>query len=430
MIKKMVFGFGKKKTHEQQPTAPVQTERKISLEEIPDILHEIELPQMAEAVEIAQSTKEEIEAHRKKILSLILHLESDDLKLDDVDKSLRVIVKRGKNAIVSTIKKETTTILTSATKYDQAVLLNMEISQMLKKMGDVLGQNSRIIHIFAKKYADNLKEEIAKVAKSRNQLQTSINTTENFRADGKIIADLSQKISEQRTSIAQKNYRLSEIELEVKSLKDTISSLEKQIHDLRSSEEHTKFLEIKNKIDPMSSEKSEIKNVIDFQFSKISRPLGRYSYISSFEKPVRKMMDELLVNPYDVISPHNKDSIIQILEAVEKSVISGSISVKDSEKSTEQIQETISRLDEFVSLKEAYSKKVSALEKDLTVFDIKSLESKEHDLYKAKTDIANMERIKQKLEEEINDWNHTLAKNISEIESGVTRLTGSKVLLK
>ncbi|MDE1838562.1 MAG: hypothetical protein KGH87_01445 [Thaumarchaeota archaeon] len=426
----MVFGFGKKKTQEQQPTTPVQTERKISLEEIPGILHEIELPRMIEAVEIAQSTKEEVEAHRKKILSLILHLESDDLKLDDVDKSLRVIVKRGKNAIVSTIKKETTTVLTSATKYDQAVLLNTEISQMLKKMGDVLGQNSRIIHIFAKKYADSLKEEIAKVAKSRNQLQSSINAIENFRADGKIIADLSQKVSEQRTSIAQKNDRLSEIELEVQSLKDIISSLEKQIHDLRSSEGHTKFLEIKNKIDPMSSEKSDIKNVIDFQFSKISRPLGRYSYISSFEKPVRKMMDELLSNPYDVISPHNKDSIVQILEAVEKSVISGSISVKDSEKSIEQIQETISRLDEFVSLKEAYSKKVAALEKDLTVFDIKSLESKEHDLYKAKTDIANMERIKKKLEEEISDGNHTLAKNISEIESGVARLTGSKVLLK
>ena len=426
----MVFGFGKKKTHEPQPTTPAQTERKISLEEISGILHEIESPRVVETVEIAQSTKEEVEAHRKKILGLILHLESDDLKLDDVDKSLRVIIKRGKNAIVSTIKKEMATILTSATKYDQAVLLNMEISQMLKKMGDVLGQNSRIIHIFAKKYADNLKEEIAKVAKSRNQLQSSINVIENFRAESKIIADLGQKVSEQRTSIAQKNDRLSEIELEIKSLKDTISSLEKQIHDLRSSESHAKFLEIKNKIDPTSSEKLDVKNVIDFQFSKISRPLGRYSYISSFEKPVRKMMDELLANPYDVISPHNKGSIVQILEAVEKSVISGSISVKDSEKSLEQIQETISRLDEFIALKEAYSKKVSALEKDLTVFDIKSLESKEHNLYKAKTDVANMERIKKKLEEEVEDSNHTLAKNISEIESGVARLTGSKVLLK
>jgi DNA repair exonuclease SbcCD ATPase subunit len=426
----MVFGFGKKKTQEQQPAIPAQTERKISLDDIPGILREIETPQLAETVEIAKTTKEDVEAHRKKILGLILHLESDDLKLDDVDKNLGAIVKRGKNAIVSTIKKETSTTLTSATKYDQAVLLNLEISQMLKKMGDVLGHNSRIIHIFAKKYADNLKEEIAKVAKSRNHLQSSINTIENFRAESKKMSEQSQKISEQRASISQKNYRLSEIELETKSLKDAISSLEKQIHGMKSSEVHAKFLEIKGKIDSMSSEKSDVKSVIDLQFSKISRPLGRYSYISSFEKPVRMMMDELLSNPYDVISQHNRNSIIQILEAVEKSIISGSISVKDSEKSVEQVQETISRLDEFMALKEAYSKKVSTLEKDLTIFDIKSLESKEHDLHKARTDITNMERVKKKLDEEVNDDNRTLAKNILDLESDITRLIGSRVLLK
>ena len=426
----MVFGFGKKKTQEQQPTIPAATLKEISLEEIPGILQGIEAPQIAQAVEIAKTAKEEVETHRKKILGLILHLESDGLKLDDVDRNLSVIVKRGKSAIVSTIKKETSSVLTNATKYDQAVLLNLEISQMLKKMGDVLGQNSRIIHIFAKKYADNLKEEIAKVAKSRNQLQSSINTIEHFRAECKIIEDLSQKILEQRIEIAQKTERLSEVESETKSLNETISSLEKQIHEMKSSESHTKFLEIKTRIDSMSSEKSDVKNAIDFQFSKISRPLGRYSYISSFEKPVRMMMDELLANPYEVISPHNKDSIIHILEAVEKSVISGSISVKDSEKSIEQVQETISKLDEFIALKQAYSNKVSALEKELAVFDIKSLESKEHDLHKAKTDVTNMERIKKKLDEEVKDGNHTLTKNISHLESGVSKLTGSKVSLK
>src|SRR5574340_771931 len=170
----MVFGFGKKKTQEQ-PTAPIHNEKTISLEDIPAMLHEIEAPHVIETINIAKTTKEEVEIHRKKIRDLILHLESDDLKLDDVDRNLGVIVKRGKDAIVSTIKKETSTNLTSATKYDQAVALNLEISQMLKKIGDVLGLNSRIIHIFAKKYADNLKDEIAKVAKSRNQLQSSIN---------------------------------------------------------------------------------------------------------------------------------------------------------------------------------------------------------------------------------------------------------------
>lgn len=425
----MVFGFGKKKTQEQ-PTVPVQSEKTISLEDIPSMLHDIETPQISETISIAKTTKEEVEAHRKKIRDLILHLESDDLKLDDVDRNLGVIVKRGKDAIVSTIKKETSTNLTSASKYDQAVALNLEISQMLKKIGDVLGLNSRIIHIFAKKYADNLKDEIAKVAKSRNQLQSSINIVENLRESSKKIIELSQEISEYRNTITQKNERISQIESEIQTLKDTITALERQIHDLKSSSGHAKFLEIKHRVDSMSSEKSEVKNIIDLQFSKISRPLGRYSYISSFEKPVRKMMDELVANPYDVISPQNKTGIIQILEAVEKSVVSGSISVKDTDKSLEQIQETISRLDEFISLKEKYSSKVAALEKDLAVFDIKLLESKEHELEKTRSDLANIESTKKKLEADVKDSNHSLSKSISSLESGLARLANTKILLK
>lgn len=425
----MVFGFGKKKTQEQ-PTVPVQSEKTISLEDIPSLLHDIETPQISETISIAKSTKDEVEAYRKKIRDLIFHLESDDLKLDDVDRNLGVIVKRGKDAIVSTIKKETLTNLTNATKYDQAVALNLEISQMLKKIGDVLGLNSRIIHIFAKKYADNLKDEIAKVAKSRNQLQSSINIVENLRASSKNIMELGQEISEYRNTIAQKNERISQIESEIHTLKGTITSLERQIHDLKSSSGHAKFLEIKHRVDSMSSEKSEVKHIIDLQFSKISRPLGRYSYISSFEKPVRKMMDELVANPYDVISSQNKTAITQILEAVEKSVISGSISVKDTDKSLEQIQETISRLDEFISLKETYSNKVATLEKDLTIFDIKSLESKEHELEKTRSDIANIESTKKKLEADVKDSNHSLSKSISSLESGLARLANTKILLK
>lgn len=425
----MVFGFGKKKTQEQ-PTIPVQNEKTVTLDDIPAILQEIESPGVSEVISIAKTTKEEVETHKKKIHELILHLESDDLKLDDVDRNLSIIVKRGKNAIVSTIKKETSSQLTNATKYDQAVMLNTEISQMLKKIGDVLGQNSRIIHIFAKKYADNLKDEIAKVAKSRNQLQSSINFVENLRTVGKEITDLSQKIAEGRNTLSQRNERISEIVSETQSLKNNIVTLEKQIHDLKSSDAHSKFLEIRCKIDSMSSEKSDVKNVIDIQFSKISRPLGRYSYISSFEKPVRKMMDELVANPYEVISLQNKSGIIQILEAVEKSIISGSISVKDADKSLEQVQETISKLDEFITLKESYSGKVTSLEKDLTVFDIKSLESKEHDLEKTRSDLASMESVKKKLEEEVKDSNHSLSKNTSDLESGLARLTNSKISLK
>ena len=425
----MVFGFGKKKTQEDN-IDPTQKERTISIEEIPDILQETQSPHITETINTAKSVREQVEANKKKIHELILHLESDDLKLDDIDRNLMIIVKRGKDSIVSIIKKETTSRLTNVTKYEQAILLNTEIVQTLKRIGDVLGLNSRIIHIFAKKYADSLKNEIAKMAANRNQLQVSINFIENLKINCENIIELGKKITEEKNKIMQKTDRVSEIISELDVLRNSITSLEKQILDLKSIKEYAKYLEIKNKIDSLSSEKNEIKNIIDMQFSKISRPLGKYSYISSLEKPVKKMMDELISDPYQVISPQNKATIIQILEAVAKSVSSGSISVKDTDKSLEQINETVSRLDEFITLKESYSNKVSNLEKDLVIFDIKLLESKEQGLQKAKIDFTNMESRKKKLEDDINDDNSQLEKHVLHLESDLARVTNSKIILK
>ena len=425
----MVFGFGKKKTQEDN-VDPTHKDRTISIEEIPDILQETQSPHITETINTAKSVREQVEVNKKKIHELILHLESDDLKLDDIDRNLMIIVKRGKDSIVSIIKKETTSRLTNVTKYEQAILLNTEIVQTLKRIGDVLGLNSRIIHIFAKKYADSLKNEIAKMAANRNQLQVSINFVENLKVNYENIVELGKKITEEKNKIMQKTDRVSEIISELEVLRNSITSLEKQILDLKSIKEYAKYIEIKNKIDSLYSEKNEIKNIIDMQFSKISRPLGKYSYISSFEKPVKKMMDELVSDPYQVISSQNKATIIQILEAVAKSVSSGSISVKDTDKSLEQINETVSRLDEFITLKESYSNKVSNLEKDLVIFDIKLLESKEQGLQKAKIDFTNMESTKKKLEDDINDDNNQLEKHVLHLESDLARVTNSKIILK
>src|SRR5271157_3086795 len=101
----MVFGFGKKKVEEHHTTT--QKERVINIEEIPGILQEVQSPHITQAINIAKSVRDEVETHKKKIHSLILQLESDDLKLDDIDRNLMMIVKRGKNSIVSIIKKET-----------------------------------------------------------------------------------------------------------------------------------------------------------------------------------------------------------------------------------------------------------------------------------------------------------------------------------
>ncbi|HYL65488.1 MAG TPA: hypothetical protein VET47_00020, partial [Candidatus Limnocylindrales bacterium] len=384
----MVFGFGKKKVSEQPIT---QSNVKIvAFPDIPKFLQELESPKRTELVDQAKTIRVKVLSNMKDIHEIILQLEEDDLKLSDVDKNLRTVASRGKDSVVSTIKRETSSSLINITKYEDALSLNTQINQILKRMGDTLGLNSRIIHIFARKYADNLKEEITKMAANRNSLQTVINSYEDFKTSYRTQEETKNKIIDLKKEIAQNNLRIAEIDSEMNSTQNTITRLDKEIFDLKSMKEYQIFLEIKNKINLLSSEKYEIKNKIDMQFSKISRPLSKYSYISSFEKPVKRVMEELIREPYEAISLQNKDTIIEVLRAVEKSVLSGSISVKDTEKSLEQIEETISLLDEFLAMKETYSNRVIKLEGELTIFDTKLLKSKENDLEKEKNNLINL----------------------------------------
>lgn len=425
----MVFGFGKKKTVET-PASPVQYQREISLQEIPTVIKELEGPRISNIIQEAKRLKTEIELNRKNIHGIILHLESDDLKLDDVDKNLKTVGKRGKDAVVSTIKKETSSKLTNIERYDDVIAFNNEISQTLKRIGDILGLHTRVMHVFARKYADKLKEEIAKLAQNRNVLQILINGQESFKSDSESILELIKKMDELKIKERQKNHRLTEIKNERSDTLHAITKLELEISELRAKPEHREFVEVRKKIDLLSHEKHEIKGKIDAQFTKISRPLSKYSYVSSFDKPMKKLMEELISDPYEVISAHNKEPIIEILQATAKSVVAGNVSVKDSDKSIELIEETIDRLDEFLKLKTVFAKKISDLETSLNVFDIKKLEGKEKELEKARANITDLETSSQKIENEIKDEESEYNTIKLEMETKMTRLNNGKVVIK
>ena len=60
----MVFGFGKKKI--QDSTSVQRKERIVSLEDIPIIIQEIELPHITEIVMTANSVREAVEKNKQK----------------------------------------------------------------------------------------------------------------------------------------------------------------------------------------------------------------------------------------------------------------------------------------------------------------------------------------------------------------------------
>lgn len=420
----MVFGWGKKKNQEAETSN--QEEKKIKLSEIKSKIDEIQTLRAKTIITEIKPFRKKIEENLDEVSKIIKELEQDNLHVDDIDKHLELLVVRGKKQVIDTIKKENSEKLPDIKSYDDVLALTELLTQRLKRIGDVLGRQSRVIHIFAKKYANKLKDHLAVLNSDRSQMQTMIDKHTKLNDDA---AQIIQKI----TTYDESKMKLKETEKRITDMKNSIEEFEKKIDDtkksiskLKSGIEYLKYQETQKKLDSLSSEQNQIKGKIDFQFTKISRPLGRYEYGSSLEKPQKILMEKLVVNPFDVLTPENKNDIIKILSAVRKGVEGGTLSVKDPEKSVASIDETIEMLDGFVKEISEFTEKKNNLQKELVLFNIHELKQNENFLAKTNLNKSDAESKIQSLEHEISKIKKSLPEILMDVESRLRKVSSTK----
>ena len=411
----MVFGWGKKKEVEKDRTTLPESHQ-IKLSEVSGIIKPLLEVRTSHILSDIKHIRDNTEPLIEELVMIGKTLEKDDLQVDDVDKHLRIIVVRGKQQVINMIKKDATKIPT-INSIDDAENLNFILNQMLKKIGDVLGRQTRVIHIFAKKYAEKLKDILRQLNSNHSELQQLLKNYADIKSLYSEILESLNNVTNIENNITKKKQRIVEIQGTITLLNNEIVLLEEKIKRMKNSTDYEKFLDLKQISNKFNDEERLLKNEINSQFTKISRPLGRYEHVSSLEKEQKKILLELIQDPYEALHPNNKDSIILILENVRKGIFSGSISVKDTEKSftyitelEESLSTNIKQIKEFIDKKQNIQNKMQELEpKDL--FDAtenlkNNLLDKEDSELKIKT-----------LENEIIKDHSDIKKTISEMEN-------------
>lgn len=427
----MVFGWGKKKEEkkeEKHVEQEIPQDKEIQYADIPKII--ADLKQLRES-----QTTSEIKHLRNSTVPLIDELmkigdvlEKDDLKVDDIDKHLAIIVVRGKKQVISVIKKDVVP-LPEVKTIEDASKLNYLLNQILKKVGDVLGRQTRVIHIFAKKYAEQLKNNLEVMNDNHAEIQKLL---KNYKDGTDLSEQILQSIREIDKMKKLKEQKIKKINETKKLLQETntsVSSIKNSIEKIKSSEHYKKYLELESSLDNFTNEKSQIKISIDTQFTKISRPLSRYEYGSSLDKEQKNLLTQLVNDPFDVLLPENKDSIITILENVRKGILSGSISVKDKDKSMQQITEVEESLDSLISQVSAYSEKINSIQNEINSFDLTEFNNKTNDLEK---NTSLQEELQLKLESfqgEINEYEVKIPTLISEVQIMMQNYSNTKYIV-
>ena len=421
----MVFGWGKKKEKSQEiETLPL--EKQISLSEVNKITNEIKSLREKTLIYEYKSFKNKIDYLLRELIRIAKELEKDNLKTEDIDKHLRTIVMRGKRQVISTINKEAIVDFNKINSYDDVLKFDKEISQVLKKIGDVLGRQTRVIHIFAKKYAAKLKNILSTLDADAKELHTILKNYRNLEENILSISDNLTQINKINVDQQTGEKRLIELNDQKGSLIKKIELAQQEIEKLKDSKEYSKFHEIQDSINNLQSEKSRISSDIDQQFTKISRPLTKYGYVSSLDKPLKILMGKLLQNPFDVLTPENKANIITILQSARKGVQSGFVSVKDMEKSLIQIDETTEILDNFINWISEFNLKKQKLQSELKIFNISELEKKQSELSKAKSDQDDLENKIHIFENEISESKTKIPNIIKDIEGRLREISSTK----
>jgi len=420
----MVFGWGKKK-QEETPIEEVPKDREISLSNVSNIVTDLYELRTSQTVSEIKNLRNNTEPLINDLIKIGKVLDNDNLNIDDIDKHLAIIVVRGKKQVIDVIKRGVTN-LPEVSSINDAQKLHSSLNLILKKVGDVLGRQTRVIHIFAKKYANQLKENLEVMNRNHSEISRILKNFESTKSSVTEISNTLQQIKVLQTSQIEKTQKISNYSDESKKLQEKITSISKSIEEIKSSDEYKKYLDLKIKLDSFISQKPKIKNEISIQFTKISRPLGRYEYASSLDKEQKNILTKLVNDPFDALVPENKDSIIIILENVRKAISSGSISVKDVEKTLSQITETEEKLDELIKQVSEYFKKYQFIQNDMNSFKSDNLYTLENELTKNNSFRDDSESKIKTFQMEIHETDLKIPQLISEIEVQLRRFSNTR----
>jgi len=423
----MVFGWSKKKKVEyDEPVENINSiSQTITLDEIPKILDDIVILRKGTLTAEIKSQRNRIDPQREVLLKIANELSEDELDPDKLDPHFQIMVNRGKKEVISSIKKEFANPFPDINSPDDIIRFKKASTAGIKKVGDMLGKHSRVIHIFASKYAKKLKEDLENLTenlKDVDELIDNFNTTEN---SVQTINELLSSRNKTLEKLSKQNLRMNELKSSITDKKEKITKFGNEIKKIKNSSDYKTYLDVKSQLSDCDPEEVKIRHHVNDEFTKISRPLGKFVHISSHDKELKDLTAKLASTPYDVLDTDNISGIKKILDNIVAGIDSGSVSVKDISKSKDSVAEIKNLIHSLISIKEKFETKKHELIIKLENFDSKSLQTAENNLKREESDISDTSSKLKIFEDENLDLIHSLPTILHQIERNLKDVTST-----
>ncbi len=423
----MVFGWGKKKKVEYEESVEIlsSSPQNITLDEIPKILNDIVILRKGTLASEIKSHRNRIDPQREVILKIANELSEDELDPDKLDPHFQIMVNRGKKEVISAIKNEFGNPFPDIDSTDDVMRFKKTSTAGINKVGDMLGKHSKVIHHFAPKYSKKLTNDLKELSddlKDVDELIDNFNVTEN---SVKTINELLASREKTLEKLSKQTSRMDELKSSLNEKKEKIKKIENEINDIKNSLDYKEYMDVKSKLSDCDSEEVNIRHHVNDEFTKISRPLGKFVHISSHDKELKDLTATLASSPYDVLDSVNLPGIKNILDSIVTGIDSGSVSVKDISKSKDSILEIKNTIPTLISTKEKFETKKHELISKLDIFDSQSLHTAENNLKREESNISDISSKLKIFEDENLVLTHSLPTILHEIETNLKDVTST-----
>jgi ABC-type Fe3+-citrate transport system substrate-binding protein len=424
------FGLFKKKPSDiasADHSIPTSATDTLSIQQAQDLLQRLESAKVKELSASLAHIKESAVESLKVIDALAKDMDRENIKLEDVEQRLKSVVEHSKRTVVSSLKREASVELPFPQSANDAKKFKERFESMMKRFGEVSGSHSKVLNTFMKKHSGKMKEEFEFLTKLLNETRAIISEFDRNREPiircGNMLNTALQKVS----SIKLAEASARNLEREIENVERELKKLESELAALSASKEYEQASISMREIAEAEKKQEEFHAKIRDLFSHLSRAFTKYSYgiTKETERRLKTMSDE----PWQIMYEKDVMPYSSLLLEIRRSIDSGQIQLKDSDKALQYINTILEILPDLQQKAQTIKTEIDSFQQlnIEIVYRVKGLEQKlmQHteELARSRQELEQQRRQAKEKTEEVN----AILRKAADI---LVELTGQKYSLR
>jgi DNA repair exonuclease SbcCD ATPase subunit len=401
------FGIFKKKPNDiasAEHSIPTPASDTLSIQQAQDLLQSLEAVKVKELSASLAPIKESAAESLKVIDTLAKEMDRENIKLEDVERRLKSVVEHSKTTVVSSLRREASLELPFPQSANDAKKFKERFENMMKRFGEVSGSHSKVLNAFMKKHSGKIKDEFEFLTKLLNETRAIISEFDRnrepiIRCENTLNTAL-QKIS----SINLAESSAKNIEKEIEDIERELKNVESELAAASGSSEFEQASIRVRDIAEAERKQEEFHAKIRDLFSHLSRAFTKYSY--GITKETERRLETMSNEPWQILYEKNVTPYSSLLLEIRKSIDSGQIQLKDSDKVLQYIDTILESLPDLQYKAQTFKTEINSF-RQLNieiVYKVKDLEQKvmqhSEELARSRQDLEQQRRqAKDKTEE-------------------------------